>query len=208
MYNSLSQTVIKLTAPGVPDLYQGTELWDFSLVDPDNRRPVDYDRRRQMLQTLQSQVSVAGNNRLPLVRELMETWEDGRVKLYVTHQTLIYRREHPDLFRTGGYIPLEAIGQRQKHLCSFARRHGGKTLVVVAPRLLSQVIPDPTVPPLGTEVWAETWLALPPDDNDHPYLNLLTREKISPHLQRGRWCLSLGEIFAYFPVALLEAVNQ
>jgi (1->4)-alpha-D-glucan 1-alpha-D-glucosylmutase len=208
MYNSLSQTVIKLTAPGIPDLYQGTELWDFSLVDPDNRRPVDYDRRRQLLLTLQSQVSAAGNNRLPLVRELLETWEDGRIKLYLTQQTLIYRREHPDLFRAGGYIPLEAIGQRQEHLCAFARRHGGKTLVVVAPRLLSQVVPDPMEPPLGTEVWAETWLALLPDSNDRPYQNFLTGERITPQLQGGRWCLSLGEILANFPVALLEGENQ
>jgi len=159
------------------------------------------------LQTLQSQVSAAGNNRLSLVQELLQTWEDSRIKLYVTQQTLIYRRQHPDLFRTGGYIPLEAFGQRQKHLCAFARRHGGKTLVVVAPRLLSQVVPDPTVPPLGIEVWAETWLALPPDVNDHSYLNLLTGERITPHQQGGRWCLSLGDILAHFPIALLAGEN-
>ena len=82
-----------------------------------------------MLQTLQSQVSAAGNNRLSLVQELLQTWEDSRIKLYVTQQTLIYRREHPDLFRTGGYIPLEAIGQGQKHLCAFSRRHKASHLL-------------------------------------------------------------------------------
>ncbi len=143
MYNSLSQTVLKLTTPGVPDLYQGTELWDFSLVDPDNRRPVDYDQRRQLLDNLQVKLNAARDNRPALTQELLETWEDGRIKLYVTQQALTYRRQHPDLFRAGEYVPVEAIGRRQKHLCAFARRHRHQPLIVVAPRLLTQVIPDP-----------------------------------------------------------------
>ena len=203
MYNSLSQAVIKFTTPGVPDLFQGTELWDFSLVDPDNRRPVDYNLRRQLLNTLQSHLKAARDNRLALAQELLQTWEDGRIKLYVTQQTLTYRRQHPDLFRAAEYVPVEVIGRRQKHLCVFARLHRQQTVIVVAPRLLTQVISDPTELPLGDDVWSKTWLVLPSDSSEHAYWNLFTGERILPHHHEGSWCLALGEVLAHFPVALL-----
>src|SRR5206468_2741938 len=95
LLNSLAQTLLKITLPGVPDTYQGTELWDFSLVDPDNRRPVDYSRRREMLRDLDARVAAAGADRRELARELLRAKEDGRVKLYVTSQALRCRRDHP-----------------------------------------------------------------------------------------------------------------
>lgn len=208
MYNSLSQTVLKLTVPGVPDLYQGTELWDFSLVDPDNRRPVDYDQRRQMLDALQGKLGAAVNNYLTVVQELLETWTDGSIKLYVTLQTLTYRQQHPDLFCSGEYVPLETIGTKQKHLCAFARRNGHQTVVVAVPRLLGQVIPDPAILPTGAEIWAETWLVLPSDSNAHDYRNLFTGEVVTAEQRESRWCLAVGDVFAHFPVALLVTEKE
>ena len=112
LFNSLSQTLLKLASPGVPDTYQGTELWDFSLVDPDNRRPVDYERRRRMLQDLRSAAESAGGDLRDLARDLVAAKEDGRIKLYVTHRSLACRRDHPGLFTAGEYVPLAAEGSR------------------------------------------------------------------------------------------------
>ena len=122
LFNSLSQTLLKLASPGVPDTYQGTEMWDFSLVDPDNRRPVDYDRRRRMLEDLRSAAESAGGDLRDLARDLVATREDGRIKLYVTHRSLACRRDHPGLFTAGEYIPLAAEGSKAAHLFAFARR--------------------------------------------------------------------------------------
>ncbi|MBW3630511.1 MAG: malto-oligosyltrehalose synthase, partial [Gemmatimonadetes bacterium] len=110
MLNSLSQTALKLTSPGVPDIYQGQEVWDFSLVDPDNRRPVDYAAREAMLNKLARQME--GSDRTALAAEIVAGWEDGRAKLYLTHLLLTYRQANPDLFRKGEYVPLEAHGVR------------------------------------------------------------------------------------------------
>src|SRR5207302_5606337 len=108
LLNSLAQTLLKIALPGVPDTYQGTEVWDFSLVDPDNRRPVDYARRREMLRDLQVSVAAAGPRLPELARELTATKEDGRIKLYVTYRSLHCRREQPALFTTGEYLSAEA----------------------------------------------------------------------------------------------------
>jgi (1->4)-alpha-D-glucan 1-alpha-D-glucosylmutase len=205
MYNSLSQAVLKLTAPGVPDIYQGTETWDFSLVDPDNRRPVDYDLRRQMLNALQEQMCPKGRDLVNLTRELLETWRDGRIKLYATHRALTYRREHPELFLAGAYTPLEGIGPRRDHVCAFARQHGSHTLLAVAPRFLTRLTPNPHTPPLGPQVWQESWLSLPATTHGGRYSNLFTGESVTAVSREGRSMLALGDVFAHFPVALLAA---
>jgi (1->4)-alpha-D-glucan 1-alpha-D-glucosylmutase len=206
MYNALSQTLLKLTVPGVPDIYQGTELWDFSLVDPDNRRPVDYDRRRQVLSVLREQVCAAGQDLRGLAHELLNTREDGRIKLYVTHQTLMYRREHPALFLAGTYIPIVSIGPRQKHVCAFARQHGYHSILVIVPRFLTRLIPDPSTLPLGPQVWADSWLALPVSGIGTSYRNLFTGEVVTSTSYGGEQRLALPDVFANFPAALLEVV--
>src|SRR5262249_3183143 len=109
--NSLAQLLLKLTVPGVPDIYQGTEIWDYSLVDPDNRRTVDYDLRRQMLASLSSVTP----------KELVQTWPDGRIKMFLTHRLLRFRREHSDLFRRGEYLPLNTSGTFADSCVSFLR---------------------------------------------------------------------------------------
>lgn len=130
--NSLSQTLLRLTAPGVSDTYQGSELWDLSLVDPDNRRPVDYPRRQSMLADLQSRWQ--SGERGELLRNLWTTREDARIKLLLTWRLLEERRARPDLFTAGEYAALSSSGPASSHLFSFLRRHRNDTLLVIAPR--------------------------------------------------------------------------
>ena len=144
--NSLTQTLLKLTSPGVPDIYQGTEIWDYSLVDPDNRRAVDYNRRRDMLEGL----AIASP------ADLMQTWPDGRIKLFLTQRVLRFRRDHADLFQRGDYLPLRASGTFADCCVTFARRVAEKWIVVIAPRLPSRV----GFPPVG-EPWKDTTIEFP-----------------------------------------------
>ncbi|HEY1082732.1 MAG TPA: malto-oligosyltrehalose synthase [Prosthecobacter sp.] len=122
--NSLAQVILKLTSPGVPDIYQGQEIWDFSLVDPDNRRPVDYGLRQSLLAPV-----------FPAPGEMMQEWKNGQIKLHVTHRLLRLRQEHPDLFASGTYEPLEVKGAKAGHLIAFRRRFENRVLDVVVPCL-------------------------------------------------------------------------
>ncbi|HLL89881.1 MAG TPA: malto-oligosyltrehalose synthase, partial [Tepidisphaeraceae bacterium] len=135
LINGLAQTLVKLATPGVPDTYQGTALWDFSLVDPDNRRPVDYATRQSMLATLSAGLRESGDDHRSLARDLSATLPDGRAKLYATARALHARRQYPGLFTTGDYTPLTATGPGAEHLFAFARRHGTATAVAAVPRL-------------------------------------------------------------------------
>jgi (1->4)-alpha-D-glucan 1-alpha-D-glucosylmutase len=144
--NSLTQTLLKLTSPGVPDIYQGNEIWDYSVVDPDNRRPVDYNRRREMLDALPTASP----------SELMRSWPDGRIKLFLIQRLLQFRREHADLFQRGEYLPLHADGMFSDCCVSFARSLAEKWIVVIAPRLSSRV----GFPPIG-ELWKDTAIEFP-----------------------------------------------
>ena len=144
--NSLSQTLLKLTSPGVPDIYQGSEIWDYSLVDPDNRRPVDYKRRREMLESLATAHP----------RDLARNWTDGRIKMLLTQRVLQFRRKHVELFQKGEYLPLTPGGIFADSCVSFARQLGNHWIVVIAPRLSSRV----GFPPIG-EIWQDTTLEIP-----------------------------------------------
>jgi (1->4)-alpha-D-glucan 1-alpha-D-glucosylmutase len=144
--NSLAQTAIKLSAPGVPDIYQGTEIWDDSLVDPDNRRPIDYARRREMLAQIEK---VSAN-------ELLQCWPNGRIKMRLNQQLLHLRRENPEVFREGNYNPLNFGGELADCAIGFARRHGDRAIIVIVPRLSSHV----GFPPVGDR-WQDTHVVLP-----------------------------------------------
>src|SRR6266404_3924233 len=136
--NSLAQTLLKLTVPGVPDFYQGTELWDLALVDPDNRRPVDFARRQALLEALRARIAAdaaAGADATSLCAELLAHWPDGRVKLYLTHRALTLRRERAPLFAVGGYRALGADGPGADHLLALARADGTDAVVAAVPRL-------------------------------------------------------------------------
>lgn len=144
--NSLAQLVLKLTVPGVPDIYQGNEIWDFSLVDPDNRRPVDYTLRRKLLESLTSAPT----------EELLQNWPDGRIKLFLTQRLLRFRRDHATLFQQGRYLPLTAAGTFADCCVGFVREFEGEWLAVVVPRVSSRV----GFPPIG-ERWKDTTIILP-----------------------------------------------
>jgi (1->4)-alpha-D-glucan 1-alpha-D-glucosylmutase len=159
--NGLAATLCKLTAPGVPDLYQGTELWDFSLVDPDNRRPVDFALRRGALAGLRELASSPATARAAAVRRLLDSAEDGRAKLYVTWRALEYRRLHARLFRDGSYQPLATHGMHAAHLCAYARRLGTEWCIVIVPRLCARLLDGGDGLPLGAGVWGDTSIELP-----------------------------------------------
>ncbi len=144
--NSLTQLLLKLMSPGVPDIYQGNEIWDFSLVDPDNRRPVDYKARAEMLSCLSTKSP----------EELLQNWPDGRIKMFLTQRALQFRSEHLDLFRSGDYLPLRANGAFSDCVIAFARQLDRQSAVVIAPRLSSQV----GFPPIGDR-WIDTTIELP-----------------------------------------------
>ncbi len=201
MLNGLSQALLKLTAPGVPDIYQGSELWDLSLVDPDNRRPVDYAHRQQLLQQLEALTAVADDELPARVRGLLDTIEDGRAKLYLIWRALELRAQQPELFRTGGYAALEVGGACAEHLCAFARVSADRGVIVVAPRWFVQLTADSTQPPLGA-TWKDSWIEIP-GEPPVAYVNVLTGERIGAGQHGGRTRLSIADVLAHFPVALL-----
>jgi (1->4)-alpha-D-glucan 1-alpha-D-glucosylmutase len=202
-FNSLSQCLLKITAPGAPDTYQGTELWDFSLVDPDNRRPVDYEKRRRLLAELLER-SCQPKGRGELVVELANSMADGRIKLYVTALALRCRRAHPGLFSVGSYSAVEPVGGGQaEHLFSLIRRHLDRAALVAAPRLVAKLMPDPTGLPHGRKIWGETMLPLPEELADRMWYSLFTGEKLTAVPHQGRPALPAALVFARFPVALL-----
>jgi (1->4)-alpha-D-glucan 1-alpha-D-glucosylmutase len=193
-WNALSQTVLKLTAPGVPDLYQGNELWDLSLVDPDNRRPVDYDRRAALVQHL------SDINDSAAVRDMVTHYADGRIKLLVTVRTLRLRRDHAALFADGSYTPLQLDGTLADRAVAFARRHQDAEMIVVVPRLLTGVVDEHTAP-LG-DVWGDTRLLLPEAAPGTRYTQIFTGAALTIAAEHGM-SLPLAQVFADAPVAVL-----
>lgn len=204
MYNALSQVLLKVTAPGVPDFYQGTELWEFNLVDPDNRRPVDYSLRARMLADLQGVCEEAGPDHRNLVHELLVNRVNGKVKVYDAMTALIYRRDHSELFLNGEYVPLESQGAKKDNLCAFARIHGDEAVVTVVPRLVAGLNPDAKTAPIGSGVWGDTAITVPSWRPGSPYRNLFTGEILCSVTAEGRQALPLAQILGLFPVALLE----
>lgn len=193
IFNSLSQVLLKYTAPGVPDTYQGTELWDLSMVDPDNRRPVDYEQRMSLLKDIKEK---SQTDSLKLIDELFSTMEDGRIKLFLTHKVLQARKEHWDVFMKGDYLPLEVSGKFKEHVVAFARRIGDTIAIAVAPRFLTSLIETGQYP-LGEQVWADTQLQLPQGSHS-TWQDAITNQTIS---QSGT--IAIGQILQHFPVALL-----
>ncbi len=203
LFNSLSQTLIKLTAPGVPDIYQGNEFWDFSLVDPDNRRPVDYMNRRHILEELQLfglQSCACLKSR---VRQLSENMSDGRVKMYLTWKTLLLRKQYPSLFQEGEYVPLIVHGAYARHIIAFARRHGDAAAVVVVPRLCAQLLKDAAASPADPAMWKDTRVEINPGGNSVACRNAFTLETVMPEKSQAPACLSVSRLFEDFPAAVL-----
>jgi (1->4)-alpha-D-glucan 1-alpha-D-glucosylmutase len=203
LLNGLSQVLCKLAAPGVPDIYQGNEIWDFSLVDPDNRRPVDYEQRRRMLSELRGITTAAQ------VRSLVDHLGDGRCKLYLAWKVLQFRREHEALFRRGDYVPLRVTGERASNLCAFARRLEGELVVVIAPRLYLRLLGERELAPLGAEVWENTLVELPRGyavggSGGGALRSLFDGSDVLPVKQGERSAISVAAALDHFPVALLH----
>jgi (1->4)-alpha-D-glucan 1-alpha-D-glucosylmutase len=198
VYNSLSQTLIKIAMPGLPDFYQGSELWDFNLVDPDNRRPVDYDLRRQYLQDMESALQ---GNVAEYVASLVSAPADGRLKMFLIRQALKARGEQADLFRSGEYIPLNVTGDHADQVISFARRNDKRWAVTIAPRFLTSLM-EPPQAPLGGDVWGNTVVQLP-DTAPKTFHDAITETEIDT--ADG---LSVALVLQNFPVALLIAAQD
>ena len=195
MINSVAQTTLKMTCPGNPDIYQGTELWDFSLVDPDNRRPVDFASRKKALSELRTHVDPAS-----LVRELFEHYQDGRIKMWITMRALELRREYPQLFQKGTYVPLES-SEKNQHVCAFARidEENGRTeaAIVIAPRLVSTLMGGNVEAPIGN-AWGDATITLP-EGLPTEFRNVFTDEKIRVQDRT----LRCSEVLASLPAAVL-----
>lgn len=194
--NSLGQAVLKLTAPGVPDFYQGSELWDFSLVDPDNRRPVDFDLRRRLLDEL------SGTAIDEDVANLLRAWPDGRIKLFIIWRLLSIRRQHPGLFAEGGYEALATAGDKADHGVAFIRRGAGATLLVAVPRLVARLTDAGRPFPLGAAAWGDTALVLPDDLVSRTWSQLFTGARLSAG---GDGRLMLADLLSILPVAVALA---
>jgi (1->4)-alpha-D-glucan 1-alpha-D-glucosylmutase len=192
--------VLKIASPGVPDFYQGTELWDLSLVDPDNRRPVDYGSRRSLLEQLLADGMGSQAHTARLVDRLVTTLHDGRVKLLVTARALALRRSVPRLFQNASYEPLAVSGPRAAHVIAFVRRSGTDAVMAVVGRhhaALASAGPHP----VGEEAWRDTVVVLPEGLAGRRYREALTnrplRSSTAPQLR-------LDDVFAHLPVALIE----
>jgi len=202
MWNSIAQLVMKIASPGVPDFYQGNEVWALDLVDPDNRHPVDYRSRRQLLKNLREQ---AARDRAALVDRLRENPCDGAIKLYITREALRFRREQRHLFAQGSYAGLTAEGARERHIVAFSRTLGNQTLIAVTGRFFLKLCNSHSQP-IG-EVWGNTAIALPKKIAQTNFREVFTGETIPVEEREGALFLPLNKVFARCPVALLLAEN-
>ncbi len=193
IYNSLAQTTLKMTCPGLPDFYRGAELWDLSLVDPDNRRPVDFDWRARVLRELQE---TPPSEYARLAQTLLQSRNDGRIKFFLILQGLRVRREHRDLFDAGAYLPASVAGSKAPHIVAFFRAYQGAYALTVVPRFVTSLVP-PGGAPTGRKIWEDTRIGLPADAPSD-WHDAITGRSLSA------WGESLvGDILAEFPVAIL-----
>jgi len=186
--NSLMQTLLRMTAPGFPDLYQGREYWDFSLVDPDNRRPINFTPRINSL-----------NDSISEMDEKINQWRDGRIKQHLVAHTLNFRCNHSDLFSKGSYLPLTVTGQESENVIAFARYYGEETAIIIVPRLVAHLLvgqPTPYIPP---ERWGNTQVTLPDNLISVPLAGLFSR---APILMEDSQ-VKLQDVFTDFPVNIL-----
>ncbi len=195
--NGYSQALLKMTSPGVPDLYQGTELWRLSLTDPDNRRPVSFSKRVGFLEELKNRQLESAPEKFG---DLLDTWEDGQLKLWMTKCVLNFRRAHRELFLRAGYLPIEAEGPHRESVCSFARVAGNEWALVVVPRLMTRVV-GPGKFPIA-EAWGDTILKLPAWSPSR-WQNLFTREKLAATGGGRQKSLRLRDVFLRLPFAVL-----
>ncbi len=236
MINSLAQLVLKIASPGVPDFYQGSELWNLSLVDPDNRREVDYSLRRRMLTQLEPLIEMslefvgarrtsrvkrilvrAGGHAVseehrqaspvesPRAESLLDHWEDGAIKMFVTASGLRLRRHWASLFMEGTYIPLDVRGEHAEHVVAFARADAQHGVVAVVPRCVASLVSPAGGWPVGRGVWQGTSVSLPPEMAVSTLRNIFTRSEIDTSQLQEPHVLPLADLLDTFPVGLFVA---
>jgi (1->4)-alpha-D-glucan 1-alpha-D-glucosylmutase len=205
MLNGLAQVALKLTSTGVPDVYQGTELWDFSLVDPDNRRPVDFAKRQRLLDEIDALLAFPDAERALAAHALLARWEDGAVKMLVTAAGLRLRRAWRDLFLSGRYLPLVTETAVNAELLAFARIHDGRAVLTIVPRLAAPLVTDTQPVPLGGDAWKTSRIILPPELHGRTFRHLLTGATLESTVAAGEEWLFAGQVFAHLPVGILTS---
>jgi (1->4)-alpha-D-glucan 1-alpha-D-glucosylmutase len=203
VFNSLAQLLVKIASPGVPDFYQGNEIWAFDLVDPDNRRAVNYEARRQMLASLRVQ---AERSRPALMDRLRENPCDGAIKMFITSEALRFRRDHAELFSQGSYTGLAAEGSRARHVVAFARATKNQMLLALTGRFFLKLC-NSHGKPIG-DVWGNTTVALPKKAAHESFKNIFTGQTVTARQADGRMVLPLNEVFSQCPVALLYSESR
>jgi (1->4)-alpha-D-glucan 1-alpha-D-glucosylmutase len=203
--NGLAQTLCKLTAPGVPDIYQGNEMWDWSLVDPDNRRAVDYELRRGFLAEVRAWHAGGPEMLRDRLGNALASPADGRCKLYLTWSALQCRKAHEALFRDGGYVPLRVVGTRALHVLAYARRLGDEVAVIAVPRLCRRLLGEGNSLPLGADVWADTRIELPRKRMPSEFASVLDGRTVNVRDHGLRQILLVAELLAAWPCSLLIA---
>jgi len=194
MINSLSQVILKIMSPGIPDFYQGTELWDFSLVDPDNRQPVDYELRKKLLAEIKS---CTVNDNADLINSFTSGVKDGKIKLFTIYHSLKLRNGNSDLFEKGSYLKLEPKGEKRTNIFSFARNFEDKWIVVIVPRFSTELVNEYEFP-VGEKVWKDTFVELPLHKR---FKNIFTNEEF---IEGNKICMSTA--MRKFPGAVLKSV--
>jgi (1->4)-alpha-D-glucan 1-alpha-D-glucosylmutase len=199
IFNSLSQLVLKLTSPGVPDIYQGCELWAFNLVDPDNRRPVDFALRACLLKEIEQRFGILDGPELcQAARALLDRPTDLRLKLYVIWRALRFRSKHKKWFANSTYQTLTTSGSRESFLCTFARQSKAHVLVTVVPRWSWILSAEPSAP-MGDAIWKGTWVEIPA--GVRRLYNLFTGEIVPIRRQGDRETIVASDALRHFPVA-------
>ena len=204
MLNSLSQLLLKLTSPGIPDIYQGNEIWDFSLVDPDNRKQIDYTNREYLLKGM---IDKKEEQYLELLQQFIHHPEDGRLKLFITLKTLQIRKKLDQLFFEGSYRPLASQGDKKNNIVSFTRSIGNKTVIVIAGRFFTFLMNNDE-PKIQSNIWQNTQLILPPELSKCKFRHLFTGELITPNHDEKQPILQLSEVLHVIPLALLESKEE
>ena len=199
MVNGLSQTLLKIAAPGVADFYQGSELWDLRLVDPDNRGAIDFARRETALKEIESS---EGTDIKEARRGFVEHWQDGKIKLYLIRKALRFRRDHGDLFHEGEFVPLQVAGCHSENVIAFLRRTPSASTLVVLPRWLCRIADKSGSLPARID-WCDTHIVLPPPSPRNWKSILAPTELASQDRQTGA-CLMLNDLLNDFPVAFFQ----
>jgi (1->4)-alpha-D-glucan 1-alpha-D-glucosylmutase len=201
--NALAQTLLKLASPGVPDIYQGSEGWNLSLVDPDNRRPVDFQKLEQQLRELNLSLHQEDET-TNLVSGLLGSIDDGRIKQFLVAAVLNLRKQYPALFQHGSYEPLSVDGEQAEYVCAFLRRYNDQTMIIVVPRLVAGLTQGQQNMPLGETVWDDTYITLPAGFTDQPLTNIFTHEEVKAEGNS----IQVAHLLRSFPVAMLTNTNH